>query len=334
MGRPMLSHCAQKYAAAISDPFSTDAAGACVPRHPALPSQKIPATIKVLVQSNSTGVGFLHVMPCLANDAPGVHFSTSGFTGTSSSTGFTLADANTGTANFNTPYTSAQLQAFGTAGVRGRIISVGVRAIPVSSASTLSGLVSMYTDPDHSDCNDLSLDQARNRATCNTMRVDPRGHQMCLSAVRESELAYTPETGSVINLLYPYSTDQYSTTDTNVGCTPLKFGLGSGGVSNSYWAEIIIHYEFVGPVIGSLGTRSHVDPLGFEAVNAAASSIPSELVGKSWNFKEFVSRFWNNVSRNLQSFSSAAGDPVAHNLARELYATIGAPRGQIAITGY
>jgi len=65
-----LSHCAAKYAVAISDPWSPEADGACIPRAPSRPSQKIKLFNRVNVTISSNGYTPIYFMPCFANDCP------------------------------------------------------------------------------------------------------------------------------------------------------------------------------------------------------------------------------------------------------------------------
>jgi len=72
-----LSMCAATYAAAIANPWSPDAQGACIPRHPARPSQK-PMTKCTQQISFSNQYNLIYVLPTLANDLPNfVTFSSS-----------------------------------------------------------------------------------------------------------------------------------------------------------------------------------------------------------------------------------------------------------------
>jgi hypothetical protein len=279
-------------------------------------------------------------MPCLANNSNGVHYSQTAWGGDTSSTDVKLGDANTSTATFNTPYSLADLQATGAAGVRGRVVAVGVRFVPLAAVSNMGGLVSSLVDPDHADMNLQSITSMRNRAVTSTMRLNPNGHIATISPVQESELEYTSQgAATAIAAAYPFSYKSYSTADANVGNSPIKLAITSGVASQNFWVEVIMHCEFVGPLVGSAGTMSHVDPVGFAAVNAASNSIQGELAGKSVTPDGYVSAMRSAVTETLKEFTPSPATVKGHakeilgHVGRAAYIDIGRRVGEFVISG-
>lgn len=329
-----MSHCASQYQAALSDPFSNLALGACLPRFPALRSQKLAILSKFLVSTNAEGNGFLHIIPTLANDSICAHFSTSSWTGDSNSVNISVATAGTETAQVNSPYSSAQLVAEGIGSCRGRILSVGARITPVTSVSNLGGLITMYVDPDHSDVNAISGSNTASRPTASTMRVGPKGTVVQIAGIREEEFEYTPNSGSSIDILYPFSSSEYSSVDTTVGNAVCKVAFYAGESTQTYWVELIEHCEFIGPLTAGSGTMSHVDPNGFAAVNAAAHATQSSVAGRSYDSSSYARVFAKNVRDILAEFTPDAATVgyVAGRGLRGTLAGLGPQRGALALT--
>jgi len=65
-----ISHCAAKYAIAISDPMNAAARGACVPSANARPSFKVTSVTRFTFACGADGVGFVLFTPTTANDTP------------------------------------------------------------------------------------------------------------------------------------------------------------------------------------------------------------------------------------------------------------------------
>lgn len=305
--------------AALGNPFSNQALGACIPRFPAVRSQKLALTARFLASTSSTGNGFIHIMPCLANDGIAAHYSNSTWTGTAASNGMALGDAGTSSAALNSPYATASFSGQGSSNVRGRVLSVGVRLTPVTAAQSLGGLVSIYVDPSHNDVNELSGTAINNRPTTSIMRPNPRGHVAVAGGVNDTELEYSGTVASAANITYPFSNGAYSSTDTTTGAAILKIFFYGGSSSQVFWVEIIEHVEFIGPLVGPAGTPSHVDPIGFAAVNAAAQEVPQTLAGSAYEPESYMRAMINKVKSTLGSFT--------HEDAAVAYNTYSALRG-------
>lgn len=75
-----LSDCVYKYKVAISDPWNLQADGACIPRHPTRPSQKVKLFTRVPITMTSGGKLYIAVVPCLAKDIATVYYAVVGST--------------------------------------------------------------------------------------------------------------------------------------------------------------------------------------------------------------------------------------------------------------
>lgn len=304
---------------AIADPFSPAALGACIPRFPTLRSQKIATLTKFLFSTNASGVGFIHVMPSLAADKPNAHYSTGAWAGTAATSSVATADVNTVLGYPNSPYTATNLSSPG-AGVRGRIVSVGMRITPIMSASSMSGLCVQYIEPDHGDVNTLSLNTINNRPSASIMRVNPKGHLIATAGIDEGELEYTPEHGSPIQTCYPYSNDNYSAAggDANIGNAVVKFGLFGTSGAVTFWVELIQHIEYIGPLSVMAQTPTRADPIGFAAVNAAAQSATSGLAGKSYDPVAWTKQVVGDAVAELMDFTGPYARAAARQVGRKI----------------
>lgn len=251
--------------------------------------------------TGTNGYGYINVLPCLANDAPVVQYSTSGYAGTPASASDLILAPNTGVSYLNSPYTTADLNAAGNAGARGRIVSIGIRITPVCAASDFGGLVTTYVDPDHSNLAALTGSQITSKPTASVMRARINGHVCFTGGVSSHELEYSNV--DTFSGIYPYSTESLNSTDTTIGGTPMVFRIQSATAGVPFYVEIIEHIEFTGPLTSASQTESHIDPSGFAAANTAQTRIHGAVAGKAVDPGAYKSYFMSLFSSALASFT-------------------------------
>jgi len=282
-----LSACALKYALCISNPFDTQVRNACLPTYPSPPSQKIACFTRFNATIGTAGVGFFTLIPCLASDGALGFYSTSAFTGTSA---LPLTAVNTLTLGVvsvspqTSPYSTLQLQQaanFGANQVFGRMVSVGVRISYIGTTLNESGLVYLYTDPEHGNVSALAASANQLGALLPTEICSFTRKPCSLTSfpVMEGEMTY--QQYNVNQAVYPYSN---SGTTLNGGLTAVFSGTNCGspssqilftGVAGSQvFIEVIQHMEFSGTLTGSMATPSDADQAGFDRVQAAAMRLP------------------------------------------------------------
>lgn len=318
----------------MSDPFSSAARGACIPRFPALRSQKVTSIAKFTMQTGTNGYGYIDVMPTLANDTPIALYSTSAYTGTPASASNVIGATGTATSLMNSPYSKAQLTAAGLQSARGRIISVAVRLTPVCRASDFGGLVTCYVDPDHSNIASLSGTDILSRPTASVMRTRPNGHMISAGGVTSEELEYSsPQTFGGV---YPYSVESLNTTDTLVGGAPMGIRVQSGAPGIDFYVELIQHMEFTGPLTSTAQSESHVDPNGFAAANAASIRVHSAVSGRPVDQEAYRSYFVSAFNQALKAFtpdSASIGRMVGSAIGGYTSGRLGSSRGGLRLVG-
>lgn len=228
----MLSHCARKYSLACSNPWHPGADGACVPKAPSRPSQKIKTFNRFTTTSKSDQPELvMFMMPCLANDLPSVLYSTmigctagsninlnfTPFTTGTVAPGKLLVDALIGVLwseiKANSPYATsaftygpgAKLQ------VSGRMISAGLSYESSTNVNNLGGVVYMMSTPAHDDASLYPLDTLGQIAETAKRRMTNSKQWTVAAAIDEAEIAYTSPHFSTIQAsqnvidVYPFS---------------------------------------------------------------------------------------------------------------------------------
>jgi hypothetical protein len=320
-----LSHCASLYAQAISEPFNVSD-GACIPTSNSLvkPSQKVRAHAR-FIAAVGRNIGFALFSPCLANDKKTVHFTNSSFTGTTME--FTLGStggmegANLSTLPYSlTSFTSGNI--FSGSTVQGRIVSYGVRWRYIGTELNKGGRVYCLTHPDHDNLYAADFATLGAYKECITLPVSRSWQETSVFSQSATETNY-PETQYALNnnttttvsadaledllAVYPLSQMQFLSTgyiaansgsnSSVVGGAPLAI-IFDGVEGNTFEFEIVAHIEYIGRVAQPFVTKSHADAVGFNTVQAAASSIN-------------VKRGSRSGLTHAKAFASGMGDSIA-----------------------
>lgn len=264
-GTIALSHCAQRYARAIADPFNPACVGACVPVYPAPPSYKVTAHQRILtVTVGSGGVGAFKFNPSPWNNVACAAATTASFDGT------TLEDVVQNAEWVTTPFSTLPFSNQ-TAGVQARVVSASAKVTYTGTALDLSGMFVSAVDPDHEKlANTLDL---TSMSTLPYARVENTKRRMNnLSPM----FGIKPHETDYLTAMYPLSTYTGSTWLDGLNQAPCGF-LVSGVPGTTFNVELIIHVEYVGrPAVTGL-TKSHTDSRGFEMVQQAGAQLASHL---------------------------------------------------------
>lgn len=284
IGPAQLSECALKYATAISDPWSPHSDGACIPRHPSRPSQKVRVFSRITGFVGTSGVGGVLVIPNLANDSACMFTTSATFAGTtlvglqSNTTGVLLAQ-------HNGPYASAQLTAANaqtSAPVTGRLVSVGVSVQYTGTVLNQSGLYYMLCHPSHANLAPSASTALLSGFTETLIkRVTSSKEFLMASSIEDFEAEYyNPQGTPTIALLsqFPYSQGAaLNGFDTSYGGTPMVI-LFTGTPGNSFQIEYVAHVEYTGVNCQTALTPTHGDSVGFEVVTTASAKLPAMRV--------------------------------------------------------
>lgn len=328
-----LSHCAMKYALAIANPWDPMAEGACVPRHPSRPSQKIRAFMRATVTIGKNGFGFCYYSPTTANDSTVLRYSTSLYTG---STIETVSIGTVGTESVNltsNPYNTAQLTPSSLAQppfVSGRIVAAAISWQYTGTVSDMGGLTYSLVHPEHSNLN-LDAGQINGYAETQIIRVDNKRHWCGISAIDEREIMYSEPNdrgaiNDVISLIYPYSNAEFYQADSGTtGGAPIAIWF-TGKAGNTFQVEMVQHEEFIGRLTQAALTPSHSDAVGFEVVSNAAARLPALLQSNPTATRQ------NLMSRALQTVAREMAPVV--RLGAEQFITAGARAAAGAAFGY
>lgn len=275
-----LSECASKYAAAVSDPWSPEAAGACVPTFPSRPSQKVTAFARFTVTVGTNGFGFVLFAPTTANDSTGYYYSTASYAGT---TATCLAGSGVTFGSYtNLPYNKADqvptTSSVGSNTIGGRIVSFGASAQYTGTELNRGGLIYTLSEPGHFDMEGFTLANFGSYRECDIDRVSNSKKWLTVYGQSASEVQY-PDDWLTINTtvnelaaVFPFSRHNHQTHNTFAGAPIAGFAF-TGTAGNTFEVECVMHLEYVGYKCQPVLTPSHSDARGFEIVQQALGAL-------------------------------------------------------------
>lgn len=344
-----MGDCAKQYALAIAEPFDPRAQGACIPRTPALPSQKITTFNRFPLVAGSTDTWLaVWVAPCLANDGYIAYYTavpsgtTSGFTGGSNFVN--AANITSGvvkTISPNSPYSMASMIPTGTASanVSGRVVATAISVEYTGTALNMGGTYLLYASPSHEDIGEFTSDTLLAQDTTIQKRVGPSKNWIGVSSIQNSEFEYPTNQTAAINCAFPYSSYQQAGSAgspvVNAGAYPQGAPVmcimiqvpaaSTGSTAASFNIQIVQHVEFVGRSTAALHSPTHSDMLGFEKVSSAASQVNARRA--QYPNENFFSALKKEI--NMAAVNMAPG--IAHRLTQYGARSIMGGIGRLAI---
>lgn len=325
-----LSPCALKYALAISDPWSPEASGACVPILPSRPSMKRTMFLRGFGAIGENGYGAVTFAPCLASDGISLCYTDTNYTGV----GDDIVDVTTGVVGVALPgaFTTAQMSNstdYGSAVVSGRIVSASVKVQNLCPLLDESGAISMLSAPNRENTALLSV---ANMGAFRECLVQPyvkrKSYEITTSAIARAECEYPSEytkaassPQETIIKTYPFSNGTAEdATSTSKGAAPLKMII-SGKAGSSFMWEVVVHAEYVGALASQASTPNESDPNGFELVQTASAQLPElQVANPNQSLRSLMGRALSEIWRHRRPIAAAAsafvGGRAVHNRLR------------------
>lgn len=308
--RLILGPGSRKWVKAAINPFDLSLKQIGVPRQGSQPSQKVTGFVRGTGYIGTAGVGFVYVMPCLANDRAIAGVTTDDYAFNMLAQFDNLNPVLNQNGNSaspksvymsNLPYNFAQLTApvTGTSLVDGRIVSVSLRVMYTGTNLNKSGNYYSMVQPDFLNIvgGTHSAPTAGNGYTVDTMASFDCTEISSVQQVKESRIIWIPNNINLYDYpfpnattprkIYPYAEGQMQ-FDGATGC-----GTGAimitGMPGESFYFEIVLHAEYTGPgVAQGLLTESFSDAVGFDAVACSlmkgqrlAASQPNATLGQT-----------------------------------------------------
>lgn len=267
-GFPLEMCSARLLACTAQDPFSL-IGDVCIPYGASRPSQKVTSLIRVNGNIGTLGIGFVSVSPTFVTDFPCVYYSSAAFTGAT----VNLTGAGVVSASNPTGYTTAYYDSSGYV-MQGRIVNAAMRIRYTGTELNQSGQVySLYT-PDRADMQNFS---GTSFGSFRETEIKPFGRDwttLSSCSQEDREWDYTSPDG--VNAIDTYAWNPAASAIPNVGKPVMAF-LVSGVPGESFYAEIIIRSESIGPQVQGLTTKNAVDIDGLGKVVSVVNKIPARL---------------------------------------------------------
>lgn len=241
----------ERYIAAAINPF--DAPVGCMPKSPGLHSSKHKVWAKTLMQANSSGFCFAVCRPGMANDhgtASGTNFfplavSDNTFVGTTLANDAVTAGV-TGV-ELNSLFVHAD---FGDSSLHGRVISRGLRARYTGKELDRGGRILAFRHPQGESVDGTTLANLLQYPTAETVAVTRQWKSICSHPVHDAET-------------------EYSTASQGPQKDPSMCIMVAGATPNvQFEVEYYVHFEVVGPTLGTSVTESIADDGTFAKVQA------------------------------------------------------------------
>lgn len=329
-----LSPCAAQYALAIANPWDPRAQGACIPKWPARPSQKVTTFSRIPVSTGTNGVGFCLISPTTANDATLAWFTQSNFGGTNAlfnanGSGTTTTQGVSSTTAGNAPFQWANFVApadYNGVGVKCRMVSVGASIQYTGTVSNMGGTYYLYASGSHSNCRGMAPSDVGQKVDGVVGRISNKKAWISSNCVSAHETDYESDSsgidpsGNLYAMLqaFPYSDGQWfdsasSSAAYKNGSAPIIL-MWTSTPGNTFEVEIVQHIEYTGGASQALQTASHADTTGFEIVNSAAQTLQTEARDLYGSLKTALYREINNVASSITGGAVRAGLKAATGL--------------------
>lgn len=311
-----LSKCAMRFALAICDPFNPLARGACIPRHPSEPSQKVHGFIRTSVAIGTGGYGFIAFNPSPWNDVVQIWHSTSSWASTDGaikilSANNALVTGITAGYNSNLPYTLAQgvnsgyIVETGNSPVGARVVAAGIRIQYSGTTLNTSGMSYCLVEPQHQSISGMTQAILGTYAECD---IAPNSRKPCYLTtfpIAEVDFLYTnngsyPNNETATSVAYPgyasagdsfiaaadvpsgpsYTFEDPTHSYTYNWCPPIAGIIFAGVAGETVHLEYIIHAEYSGQLSANMATPNFTDPTGLNQVISAASQLGAKMLAE------------------------------------------------------
>lgn len=324
IGVVRMSSCAGKLAAAIADPFSEDATGACFPVFPAPDSHKVQAFSRFDGAIGTAGVGFILLTPSLANDLPSAYATTAAFTGSilkPLSADSTLAPGVV-KVQHNGPYSASQLVR--TNGVTesilvGRLVAAGVRVTYTGTELNLSGVCTSLVHPTHGNLSGAAISDLQSFGNADICPFTRKPCELVISPANIQNTAYSStESNNNTKMVYPFSHAEgrfyqtfngtlYNVDINTVDTVQVDVGnamaavMVTGVAGSTFHVDIVYHLEYTGKTAAASLTPNSVDVSSVYAILTAAQQLATRKMAHP------QASSWKLLMDGVQS---ALGSPV------------------------
>lgn len=246
-----IEDCTQEYLLALLNPY--DSYGACIPSSFPLKSQKVHAFRRSTLTLGTTGVGYVSVRACAANDLVNMICTTVTSVGT---TGTVLGSFTNlgGIAMTKLPYSNADFTA---GNVQARLVSMGLRVMYMGREDARQGKISTVETPDHEDVSLLTGSSLSNFE--NLQRTRP------------------PQDWVYVNYSGPVRPQdiEFESNPLCLGAEYILCHLIEGAPGDLYDFEFYQNFEYIGrSAVGK--TQNHTDTQGYNKVQQVMKTVASE----------------------------------------------------------
>lgn len=310
--------CLKKWFTCLTEPFSANSSGACIPAGANVPSARNFGYARFDALVGAGGFGFVAISPTACNDGT-AFFLTNGAYGLNqvqicSSTN-NLTPGVEGYSMLNNRFRSTTFYQPSAAnpGASQRIVGGGVRCMYTGTNLNLSGLYYCYTTPTHQSVIEINNSGATTGSLggmqeCIIKPVTRSPQEFPLYPVKESELDYPGVNSATFETLYPWAAGVvmnagFTYTNANgVQCgTPTTLIMFSGEAGESFHFEIGIHFETIGPATEGMRLAADSDPVGVDRMMASLSSAQVTAASSELSFGSALRKEFSRVSVDAET---------------------------------
>lgn len=305
--------CLKKWFTCLTEPFSANSSGACIPSGANVPSARNFGYARFDALVGVEGMGFVAISPTACNDGTTFFLTNGAYT----SNAVLILDAvnhlSSGVESYSIMNNRFRASAFtspsaANPGASQRIVGGGVRCMYTGTNLNLSGLYYCYTTPSHQSAieingNGVTSATLGGMQECIIKPVTRQPQEFPLYPVREGELDYPEPNSQTFELLYPWAPGVVFnngftwTNGTGIQCgTPTTLIMFTGEPGETFHFEIGIHFETVGPNTEGMRIAADSDPVGVDRMMAALSCAQVTAASSESSFGSALRKEFTRVS--------------------------------------
>jgi hypothetical protein len=331
-----LHPCTAKFAAALADPFSEMALGACVPMG-AVSSLKCCSKSIGRMVVGTEGVGFAILMPSAYSNVGGVYTTTSTY-----GAGVLNMDQLAGSgvdwiAGTRLPFSTLDYNT-----INARVVAAGLRIRYVGALAERAGTIDLVVQPSH---NQLSSGDGGNTVQQSDLSAYPENYHssvtnqaytLSMYGINDAERSFPAipvgsssagfnkglpqDLGNVNTYWFPFGDNDYVNAGTGTGgplyvppASAVAYVRGSPGAA--FDVEYIIHVEYVGSKAAFGATKVEADPQGVARVCEAASKAAVDANADGASYQVSFARSLKTVfMENAPGLAAKATDMLLKTL--------------------
>lgn len=312
-GAKAVTPCLKKWFTCLTEPFSANSTGACIPAGANVPSARNFGYARFDALVGTEGFGFVAICPTASNDGTAFYLTNAAYGLSQVQVLGSTNNLTLGVEGYTLMNNRFRASAFYNPSVANpsasqRVVGGGLRCMYTGTNLNLKGLYYCYTAPSHQSAVEINGGGATTAALggmqeCIIKPVTREPQEFPLYPVKEAELDYPGVNAQVFETVYPWAAGTvinsgFTFTNGNgVQCgTPTTLIMFTGKAGESFHFELGLHFECIGPSTEGMRMSADSDPVGVDRMMAALSSAQVTSASSELSFSSALRKEFARVS--------------------------------------